>query len=168
MTGRPRDFIMNDKCAAGSGRFLEVIADSLEIEIGEMGDISLTSKKPAKTSNICTVWAEQEVKARLAEGVALNDLVAGIHESLADRVSRMVKRLNVEKEVVLTGGVAKNVGLVQALSKHLDQTLLIPPEPLITGALGAALLGKDIVRKAEKNGVSLEKKRRFLDKVEIL
>jgi len=168
MTGRPRDFIMNDKCAAGSGRFLEVIADSLEIEIGEMGDISLTSKKPAKTSNICTVWAEQEIKARLAEGVALNDLVAGIHESLADRVSRMVKRLNVEKEVVLTGGVAKNVGLVQALSKHLDQTLLIPPEPLITGALGAALLGKDIVRKAEKNGVSLEKKRRFLDKVEIL
>jgi len=168
MTGRPTDFIMNDKCAAGSGRFLEVIADSLEIEIGEMGNISLTSKKPAKTSNVCTVWAEQEVKARLAEGVALNDLVAGIHESLADRVSRMVKRLNVEKEVVLTGGVAKNVGLVQALSKHLDQTLLMPPEPLITGALGAALLGKDIVRKAEKNGVSLEKKRRFLDKVEIL
>ena len=167
IAGRPTDFIMNDKCAAGSGRFLEVIADSLEIEIGEMGNISLTSKKPAKTSNICTVWAEQEVKARLAEGVALDDLVAGIHESLADRVSRMVKRLNVEKEVILTGGVAKNVGLVQALSKYLDQTLLMPPEPLITGALGAALLGKDIVRKAEKSGVSLEKKRRFLDKVEI-
>ncbi len=166
-TGRPTDFIMNDKCAAGSGRFLEVIADSLGIEIGEMGDISLTSKKPAKTSNICTVWAEQEVKARLAEGVALGDLVAGIHESLADRISRMVKRLNVEKEVVLTGGVAKNIGFVQALSKHLDQTLLIPPEPLIIGAYGAALLGKDIVKKAEKNGVSLEKKRRILDEVKI-
>jgi len=168
ITGRPTDFIMNDKCAAGSGRFLEVIADSLGIEIGEMGDISLTSKIPAKISNICTVWAEQEVRARLAEGIALDDLIAGIHESLADRVSRMVKRLKVEKEVVLTGGGAKNTGLIQALSKYLGQTLLIPPDPLITGALGAALLGKDIVRKAEENGVSLEKKSRFLDEIVIL
>ena len=167
-TGRPTDFIMNDKCAAGSGRFLEVIADALAIRLEDMGEISSASKNPAKISNICTVWAEQEVKARLAEGVVLSDLVAGIHESLADRVSRMVQRLHVENEVVLTGGGAKNMGLVKALSDQLGHNILVPPEPLVTGAVGAALLGKDIVRKAEKDGSPLEKKRRSLSEIEIL
>lgn len=166
--GKPVDFVMNDKCAAGTGRFLEVIADALGINIEEMGEIGLEGKNPAKISNICTVFAEQEVVARLAEGVPLKDLVAGILESLASRISRMVNRLKVTKEVVITGGGAKNVGLVKALSDKLGYDMGIPPEPLLTGAVGAALLGKDIAQKAIKNGLSLERKERSLKEVEIL
>ena len=95
----------------------------------------------------------------------LSVLVGGM---LADRVSRMVKRLRVEDEVVLTGGGGKNIGLVQALSKHLGHDIRVPPEPLITGALGAALLGRDMVRKAEEQGKPLEKKERVLEEIEIL
>ena len=166
--GRPIDFVMNDKCAAGTGRFLEVIADALEITIEDLGGMALKSKQPAQISNICTVFAEQEVVARLAEGVPLNDLVAGILESLASRISRMVKRLKVANEVVITGGGAKNAGLVKALSDKLGYATLVPPEPLITGAVGAALLGKDIVQKAIKDGLPLERKERSLQEIEIL
>ncbi len=167
-SGRPIDFVMNDKCAAGTGRFLEIIADALGINIEEMGEIGLEGNNPAKISNICTVFAEQEVVARLAEGVPLDDLVAGILESLANRISRMVNRLQVAKEVVITGGGAKNVGLVKALSDKLGHATVVPSEPLLTGAVGAALLGKDIARKAIKNGLSLETKERSLKEIEIL
>ena len=139
---------MNDKCAAGSGPFLEVLADALEVGVGELGDLSLKGTDPVPISNMCTVWAEQEVVSRLADGVSLPDLVAGIHESLANRVVRMVNRMKVEEKVVLTGGVAMNVGMVKALSDRLGHEILVPAEPLLTGALGAALLGKDIVKKA--------------------
>jgi len=166
--GRPTDFVMNDKCAAGTGRFLEVIAEALGITIEDCGGMALKSKQPAQISNICTVFAEQEVVARLAEGVPLNDLVAGILESLASRISRMVNRLKVANEVVITGGGAKNAGLVKALSDKLGYATLVPPEPLITGAVGAALLGKDIVQKATKSGLPLERKKRSLEEVKIL
>ena len=166
--GRPTDFVMNDKCAAGTGRFLEVIAEALGITIEDLGGMALKSKQPAQISNICTVFAEQEVVARLAEGVPLNDLVAGILESLASRISRMVNRLKVANEVVITGGGAKNAGLVKALSNKLGYATLVPPEPLITGAVGAALLGKDIVQKATKNSLPLERKKRSLEEIEIL
>jgi len=164
--GRPTDFVMNDKCAAGTGRFLEVIAEALGITIQDLGGMALKSNQPAQISNICTVFAEQEVVARLAEGVPLNDLVAGILESLASRISRMVNRLKVANEVVITGGGAKNAGLVKALSDKLGYATLVPPEPLITGAVGAALLGKDIVQKATKNSLPLERKKRSLEEIE--
>ena len=166
--GRPIDFVMNDKCAAGTGRFLEVIAEALGITMEEMGDIALKGKHPAKISNICTVFAGQEVVARLAEGVPLNDLVAGILESLANRISRMVNRLQVAEEVVITGGGAKNRGLVKALSDKLGYATVVPPEPLLTGAIGAALLGKDVAHKATANGLPLERKERSLQEIEIL
>jgi predicted CoA-substrate-specific enzyme activase len=166
--GKPVDFVMNDKCAAGTGRFLEVIADALDISIEEMGKSALKGKNPAKISNICTVFAEQEVTSRLAEGVSLEDLVAGIFESLASRISSMVNRLRVEKEVVITGGGAKNIGLVKALSDKLGHAPIVPLEPLLTGAVGAALLGKDAFRKAAKSGIPLERKKRLLEEIEIL
>jgi predicted CoA-substrate-specific enzyme activase len=165
--GRPVDFVMNDKCAAGTGRFLEVISEALGITIEDFGGLALKSRQPAQISNICTVFAEQEVVARLAEGVPLTDLVAGILESLASRISRMVNRLKVAHEVVITGGGAKNPGLVKALSDKLGYATLVPPEPLLTGAVGAALLGRDIAHKASKEGVPPEIKKRVLGEIEI-
>jgi predicted CoA-substrate-specific enzyme activase len=158
---------MNDKCAAGSGRFIEVIADGLGIELENMGALSLQSKNPAAISNICTIWAQQEVAARIAEGVSIPDLVAGVHKSLAERVVRMVRRLKIEKEVILTGGGGKNEGLHQALSSQLACKILVPAEPLITGALGAALLGKEIYEKALNTHQKPETRLRSLREIEI-
>jgi activator of 2-hydroxyglutaryl-CoA dehydratase len=104
----------------------------------------------------------------LAEGVPIPDLIAGVHRSLADRVARMVKRLKIQKEVILTGGGGKNKGLLKALSEQLDCEILVPPEPLITGALGAALLGKEIYEKALRKIQPLETKPRVLETVQIL
>jgi predicted CoA-substrate-specific enzyme activase len=167
-TGRTTDFVMNDKCAAGSGRFIEVIADTLGVPLDKVGDLALQSKNPAKISNICTIWAQQEVAASLAQGVPISDLLAGVHNSLADRISRMVNRLRVEEAVIVTGGGGKNRGLLKALSEQLGHEILVPEEPLITGALGAALLGKEIVEQARKNGVPVETKERILEQIEIL
>jgi predicted CoA-substrate-specific enzyme activase len=166
-TGRTIDFVMNDKCAAGTGRFIEVIADTLGVPLDKVGVLSLESKSPAKISNICTIYAQQEVAASLAEGVPTADLLAGVHNSLADRISRMVNRLRVEEAVVVTGGGGKNKGLLKALSEQLRREILVPEEPLITGAFGAALLGKEIVEKAKQNHTLLKRKQRILEEIEI-
>ncbi len=166
--GKTIDFVMNDKCAAGTGRFIEVIADTLGVPLDRVGDLSLRSKNPAKISNICTIWAQQEVAASLAQGISISDLLAGVHHSLADRICRMVNRLRVEDEVIVTGGGAKNRGLLKALSEQLGREVLVPEEPLITGALGAALLGKEIVEKAKQEKTSLQTKGRILEEIEIL
>jgi (R)-2-hydroxyacyl-CoA dehydratese activating ATPase len=166
-TGKIIDFVMNDKCAAGSGRFIEVIADTLGVPLDKVGDLSLQSKNPAKISNICTIWAQQEVAASLAQGMPISDLLAGVHHSLADRICRMVNRMRVEDAVIVTGGGAKNRGLLKALSEQLGYEILVSEEPLITGALGAALLGKEIVKKAKQNNTSLQRKKRILEEIEI-
>jgi predicted CoA-substrate-specific enzyme activase len=166
--GKIIDFAMNDKCAAGTGRFIEVIADTLGVPLEKVGGLSLQSRNPAKISNICTIWAQQEVAASLAEGVPIFDLLAGVHQSLADRIIRMVNRLKVEEAIIVTGGGGKNRGLLKALSEQLGYQILVPEEPLITGALGAALLGKEIVEKAPKNTTPLKTKKRILEEIEIL
>jgi predicted CoA-substrate-specific enzyme activase len=160
--GRAVDFVMNDKCAAGTGRFLEVIAEALGIPLEEMGELSLKSQHDIEISNTCTVFAEQEVVAKLAEGVAVADLAAGVHKAIATRIHGMVRRLKVEREVVVTGGGAMNTGLVRALEKKLGLPLLVSPEPLLTGAVGAALLGKDTVRDAAEKGVPVTRSRQPL------
>ncbi len=165
--GKITDFVMNDKCAAGSGRFIEVIADTLGVPLDKVGDLSLQSKNRAKISNICTIWAQQEVAASLAQGVPISDLLAGIHHSLADRIARMVTRLTVEEAVIVTGGGAKNSGLLEALSEQLGYEILVPEEPLITGAFGAALMGKEIVDQAERDNTPLQTKERILEEIEI-
>lgn len=164
LNGRAVDFVMNDKCAAGTGRFLEVIAESLGLRVEELGGISFKSKNPVRISNTCTIFAEQEVVFQLAEGVRIEDIVAGLHEAIAGRIWAMVAKIKVEREVVITGGGAKNKGLVHSLEKKLEVPVLIPEEPLITGALGAALLGKEIFFKAGKPPIKerrLERARLF-------
>ncbi len=143
--GKVTSFVMNDKCAAGTGRFLEVIAQALGVRLEEMGVLSLKAKDKVKISNTCTVFAEQEVVSHLAEGVPVQNIIAGLHEAIASRIVNMVIGLGVEREVVATGGGAKNIGLIKALEEKLEKPLIVPPEPLLTGAFGAALLGKELV-----------------------
>lgn len=161
--GRVVDFVMNDKCAAGTGRFLEVTAEELGVNLEDMGRLSLEAKSRVEISSTCTVFAAQEVVAKLSEGVPLADIIAGLHEAIATRIYGMVRRLKVEKEVTLTGGGAKNVGLVKALEAKLGFAALVPAEPLLTGAVGAALLGSDMVKQAAENGTRLSRSERRLE-----
>ncbi len=145
--GKVANFVMNDKCAAGTGRFLEVIADTLGLKLDQLGDISLKAETFVKISNTCTVFAEHEVTSRLSEGATIPEIVAGLHESIAGRIVNMVRQLGIEKEVVATGGGAKNIGLVRAIEDKVGFPVLVPPEPFLTGALGAALAGHDFVKR---------------------
>ncbi len=160
--GRVVDFVMNDKCAAGTGRFLEVVAEALGVRLEEMGELSLAAKNDVSISSTCTVFTEQEVVTKLAEGVSLADLVAGVHKAIATRIYGMVSRLKIEREVAVTGGGAKNIGLVRALEAKLGFPVIMPDEPLLTGAIGAALLGKDTVRNAAEKGLPLVRSRQPL------
>jgi (R)-2-hydroxyacyl-CoA dehydratese activating ATPase len=139
--GKVVNFVMNDKCAAGTGRFLEVIADTLGIPLAEMGGLSLTAKEAVPISNTCTVFAEHEVTSRLAEGTGIPEIVAGLHAAIAGRVVNLVRTLGIQKDVAVTGGGAMNIGLIRAVEDQVGFPVLVPAEPLLTGALGAALLG---------------------------
>jgi len=161
--GKVLNFVMNDKCAAGTGRFLEVIADVLEVKLVDMGPLSLKAKRNVKISSTCTIFAEQEVISRIADGVEVEDIIAGLHDAIAGRVYRMTERVKIEKDVVLTGGVAKNIGMVKAMEDHLGYRVLVPKEPLLTGALGAAMLGRERVLKALERGESIAKGSRRLE-----
>ena len=160
--GRAVDFVMNDKCAAGTGRFLEVTAEGLGVKLEDMGRLSLEAKNVVEIGSTCTVFAAQEVVAQLSAGVPLPDIIAGLHEAIATRIYGMVRRLKIEREVAITGGGAKNIGLVRALEAKLGYPVLVPPEPLLTGAIGAALLGEDIVKKAAESGGPLVRSERRL------
>ena len=148
--GKVANFVMNDKCAAGTGRFLEVIAETLGLKLEQLGDMASKAKTYVKISNTCTVFAEHEVTSRLSEGTPIPEIVAGLHESIAGRIVNMVRQLGIEKEVVVTGGGAKNIGLVKAIEDKVGFAVLVPPEPLLTGALGAALIGHDFIRRGLK------------------
>jgi predicted CoA-substrate-specific enzyme activase len=142
--GRNVDFQMNDKCAAGTGRFLEVMAHALEVKVEELGKLSLGAPRTIKISSMCTVFAESEVVSLIADDQPKEVIIRGLHDSIADRVLGMVNRVGIEEEVTLTGGVAKNEGVVRALEERLGIRMFIPPEPQIIGALGAALLARNL------------------------
>ncbi len=161
--GKLVDFVMNDKCAAGTGRFLEVIAETLGLKVEDLGNISLKSTNRAQINSTCTIFAQQEVVFRLSEGLPVEDILAGLHESIASRVTTMVKRLRIEPDVVLTGGVAKNIGVVQAVRDNLECEVLVPEEPLLSGAVGAAILAKEFVLKRLAKGESVARKRHRLE-----
>ncbi len=137
--GRMQNFIMNDKCAAGTGRFLEVMARILQIEIDDMADLCLLAEVPAAISNTCTVFAESEVISQLARGIPMTDLVAGICESVALRVAAQAKRAGVREKVYMSGGVARNGGVRTALERALGVSIIHSPYAQVSGALGAAL-----------------------------
>ena len=137
------DFQMNDKCAAGTGRFLEVMADALDIPIENLGDLALKSKSPVQISSTCTVFAESEVIGQFAKGTAKQDIAAGIHNSIAKRISSMAKRIQIAEPIVFCGGVALNPAVKIALENELKLKLIIPKYPQYIGAIGAALIAKE-------------------------
>ncbi len=146
-TGNVIDFQMNDKCAAGTGRFLEVMAHALEIPIEEIGELALNSKKPAAISSTCTVFAESEVISLFARGASKIDIAAGIHKSIARRVAGMAKRIGVGQKLVFCGGVAKNIAVKKYLEIELGFEIVTPEYPQLTGAIGAALIGQENMKK---------------------
>lgn len=132
-------FLMNQRCAAGTGRFLEVMADALGMKIDQLGDISLTSKEKIAMSSTCIVMAESEVVSLIARKKKKEDIVAAIHRSVADRVGNLAKSVGVKHVVFFEGGPARNIGLRAALEEKLGLKLYVPPNPQITAAIGAAL-----------------------------
>ena len=137
--GKVADFLMNDKCAAGTGKFLEYTAKALEVPINDLGGLALASVHPAGITSMCTVFAESEVISLRARGISKEDIAAGLIASIAQRVAIMAKRMGLKEHIAFVGGVAKNTGMKAALEKELGVILYVPFEPQITGALGAAI-----------------------------
>ncbi|MEN8189132.1 MAG: acyl-CoA dehydratase activase [Thermodesulfobacteriota bacterium] len=143
--GHVKNFVMNDKCAAGTGRFLEMTSRNLEVEVDELGDYHRSSTGiPLTINSTCTVFAESEIIGLLANGHGKSEIIAGIHYSIARRVARLVKRCGQAEDVVLfDGGPAMNQGLVTAIEDELMRNVLIPESPQTTTAFGAALIARD-------------------------
>ena len=137
--GRMKDFLMNDKCAAGTGRFLEVMANVLRMRVDELEVCAARAEKPAAISNTCTVFAESEVISQLANGVSRDDLVAGICDSVARKVSGLAKRIGIVPRLCMSGGVAQNAGVRLALEAQLGEPILFSDKAQLFGAIGAAI-----------------------------
>lgn len=143
-SGQVSDFIMNDKCAAGTGRFLDVMAHALETQSEQLGPLALGAKKAAPITATCAVFAESEVVSLLAQGIPKEEIIAGIHAAIADRIFAMVTKLGLNERVLFCGGGAKNIGLVQALENKLKTRLVIPDSPQLLNALGSAIAASQL------------------------
>ena len=146
-SGKVRDFAMNDRCAAGTGRFLEIVAQRLGVELESLGRMAAKSRSPAAISSMCVVFAETEIIGLLASGTASEDIVAGVQAAIAARIIGMAGR-NIEPPVIFTGGVAMISGMDAALKSALGQKVTVSPDPQMTGALGAAILASGRFNKA--------------------
>jgi len=142
-TGSVIDFAMNDKCAAGTGRFLDLVSETLGVKLEELGVISLDSHDPCIITSTCAIFAESEVVGLRSRGTGREDIIAGIHQSLALRITSMGSRRGFKKEVVFSGGVAKNIGMQRALEQRIGFSILLPDEPQLLGSLGAALIASE-------------------------
>ena len=140
--GKVIDFNMNDKCAAGTGRFLEVMAARLKIPLDELGDLSLRAQQEVQISSVCTVFAESEVVSLVAQNYSKQDIIRGLHTAIVNRMWSLIKSIGIHGGVTMTGGVAKNKGVVLLLEERLGQPVNLYDEPQIVGALGAALLAR--------------------------
>ncbi len=141
-SGSVNDFAMNDKCAAGTGRFLEVMAKALDVDLNCFGQLSAKSNHPSKISSLCTVFAESEVISLIVQGEKRENIAAGIHASIAARVAAMAGRTDLMPPIMMTGGVAKNNGVVQALEKKIGHAIEVLPQSQVVGAIGAAILAQ--------------------------
>jgi predicted CoA-substrate-specific enzyme activase len=140
--GEVENFKMNDKCAAGTGRFLETMAHALQIPLEELGECALLATEPVRVSSTCTVFAESEVVSHVARGKKRENILHGVCQSIVDRIAAMARGVGVAPPVAMTGGVAMNRAVVKLMGDRLGVQILLPPHPQITGALGAALMAR--------------------------
>jgi predicted CoA-substrate-specific enzyme activase len=154
--GEILDFCMNDKCAAGTGRFLGAAAAALEIPLDELGGTALRADRPVKISTTCTVFAESEVLSWLGKGKKVEDILLGVHQSIASRSIGLLRRVGIEPELTFTGGVAKNVGMIKVLNDALGFTMNVSDDSIFMGAIGAALFALDHVVSSRVPAVSRE------------
>ena len=143
--GEVLDFAMNDKCAAGSGRFLTNSAEAVGLQVSEMGERSMGAKQPVRLSTVCTIFVESDILQYLAQGKKVEDILAGVHGSIAARTVALVRRVGAESEVTFTGGVSRNVGIVKAVEEKLATHVNVSPDSHYTGALGAAIFAMERV-----------------------
>lgn len=141
--GEIEDFFMNDKCAAGTGRFLGAASAALEIPLAELGPIALTATRAVRISTTCTVFAESEILSWLGKGKKVEDILLGVHLSIASRSIGLLRRVGVEPEVTFTGGVARNIGMIKAIEDRLGHPVNVSDDSHYIGALGAALFAFD-------------------------
>jgi predicted CoA-substrate-specific enzyme activase len=137
--GEVLDFVMNDKCAAGTGRFLANAADVLSISLDEIGPLSLQSTRPVKITTVCTVFVESDILSYLAQGKKASDILGGVHVAIAKRTVSLARRISIEPAITVTGGVARNIGMVKALEEVLGVPLQVSSDSHFIGAIGAAL-----------------------------
>ncbi len=142
-TGEIVDFCMNDKCAAGTGRFLGAASAALDIPLSELGGIALKAERPVRISTTCTVFAESEILSWLGKGKKIEDILGGVHHSIAGRSIGLLRRVGIEEEVTFTGGVARNIGMIDALNRGLGLKVNVSEDSHFMGALGAALFALD-------------------------
>jgi len=138
--GQVIDFVASEKCAAGSGRFMDVVSHVLQVDLKEVGPLSLKSTNPITFTTSCAVFGESEAISRVAEGVSREDILAGVHVAVANKIAALVGRVGLEADCVMSGGGALNTGLVNSVAKKLGVKLLVPPDPQIITALGAAII----------------------------
>ncbi len=144
--GDVEDFCMNDKCAAGTGRFLGAASVALEIPLSDLGPTALRATRATRISTTCTVFAESEILSWLGKGKKVEDILAGVHSSIASRSIGLLRRVGLEPEITFTGGVAKNIGMIENLERRLDTKINVSDDSHFMGALGAALFGLDYIR----------------------
>ena len=137
--GEVKDFVMNDKCAAGTGRFLANAADTLELSLDDIGEISLKARWPVRLTTVCTVFVESDIVSYVAQGKKIEDILGGVHSAIAARTISLVRRVGIEEEITFTGGVSRNVGMVRALEEKLGTKLNVSPDSHFVGALGGAI-----------------------------
>jgi len=146
--GNSLNFLLSGKCAGGSARVLQVIAKVLQIRLEDIGELSLKSQKRVDFNTGCAVFAETEAVSRVAEGVAKEDLLAGIHRALAAQLHSLAERVGIERDFALVGGGARDIGLVKAVEEITGFDIVVPPEPHLTAALGAAVIAREKVKSA--------------------
>ncbi len=151
--GEVLDFVMNDKCAAGTGRFLANSAEVMGISLDEVGPLSLQAKHPVKIATVCTVFVESDILSYLAQGKTGADILGGVHIAIAKRTLSLARRLTIEPEITMTGGVARNIGMVQALEQVLGQTIQVSPDAQFIGAVGAALFALEKLDQSFESGI---------------
>ena len=151
--GQVIDFAVSEKCASGSGRFLEIIANVLQIKLEDVGPLSLKSENPASFTTGCAVFGESEAVSRVAEGISKEDILSGVHKALADKLSTLLSKVGLEEQCAISGGGVLNTGLIKWVEDKLGIQLLVPPHPQLINALGATIIAEqEMAKQPDKSG----------------